>query len=677
MTNPTLNRRTFVGLGAGALGATLLRAKPASAAPPLFTYYWNTAPGAHEPLREHWTGQGYRPQCVTMMGTSADPRVNALWIKRNGPAFAVYVNVSLADLGPYIDIFDWFGYRVTQLSATGTQADPRFSIVMEVSDDTSRVLPALRHSTSMADAANTDTIEYWTNWAFTNHWIPVSIACYGDVLNPRYSLLLHPNPSRVTWNLAGLNELAANLTRRNLAQFGHRGRPAAVHASSAQRYSTIYRNDLLSPTSELRHDMTAAQLNMALQSWATREFYPVHLSATTVAGAARYSVIAAHNESVLQRITTRSGPDRSSPVDEAMLSIMRDNGVRQGALAITNNQRLIYTRAFNFSESSYPGVTNTSRFRIASCSKMLTAMLIMEHVQRGVGTVGGVPLHRRTIHSVLGLTMPNGGQPIATYRNHTIEDAMLFRTRIPAFVSHWDVAAAFPGQTIDAARTARFALSLPPMAAAGYSNTAFVMLGLVIERLNPGRTYMQVLRDRILTPLGITRVDQFPAPISSQPVAEAFYDTRTLDIGPSVLSPAAPWVPGPYGAMFDPAVWVASGGLTGAAPDFAMIAASFSRPGAVLDATHIDLMLTQRYGFGGGDNTPGGPINGFKDGGMSGTAANIHVVRNGISFFVAFNKNIADSRYLGVFQTMRDAVARTVWNPPNENLFPVVGLPPL
>ena len=422
--------------------------------------------------------------------------------------------------------------------------------------------------------------------------------------------------------------------------------------------------------------MTDAQLNTALQSWATREFYPVHLSATTVAGARRYSVIAARSESVLQRITTRNGPDRSSPVDEAMLSIMRDNGVRQGTLAITNNQRLIYTRGFNFSESGYPGVTHTSRFRIASCSKMLTAMLIMEHVQRGVGTVGGIPLHQRTFESVLGLRKPDGGLPIATYRNHTLEDAMLFRTRIPAFVSHWDVAPAFPGQTINAERTARYALSLSPMAAAGYSNTAFVMLGLVIERLNPGKTYIQVLRERILTPLGITRVDQFPAPISSQPVTEAFYDSRYLDVGPSVLSAAGTWVPGPYGAMFDPAVWVASGGLTGAAPDFAKIAASFSRPGAVLDTTRIDLMLTQRYGFDGGDNTAGGPINGFKAGGMSGTAANIHVVRNGISFCVAFNKNIEDGRYLGVFQTMRDAIARTVWEPPNENLFTVAGLPP-
>jgi CubicO group peptidase (beta-lactamase class C family) len=51
---------------------------------------------------------------------------------------------------------------------------------------------------------------------------------------------------------------------------------------------------------------------------------------------------------------------------------------------------------------------------------------------------------------------------------------------------------------------------LPPHLAFHYSNLAFALLGQVVERLD-GRPWAEALRDRVLTPLGMTRTSLTPA----------------------------------------------------------------------------------------------------------------------------------------------------------------------
>ena len=133
-------------------------------------------------------------------------------------------------------------------------------------------------------------------------------------------------------------------------------------------------------------------------------------------------------------------------------------------------------------------------------------------------------------------------------------------------------------------------------------------------------------------------------------------------------------MPRVYGGVFDPVVWDASGGMTMALPDAAKVLASFSQDGAVLNSTNNLLMLNNRYGFDGGLAVgPGVSPNGWKNGGTLGASAQLHVVRGGTSFIVAFNKMLpGEQRFRNDFPNLQTAVNNTAW--PASDLFPTFGI---
>jgi CubicO group peptidase (beta-lactamase class C family) len=682
MTHTTLSRRNFVTIGAGALAASLLHVGPARAAAPPWTWYWDTPPAAHEALRQLWTDAGYRPLSITMMGSSSDPRVNMIWVKRTGPAWELGVDLTPDLLDTAVGLYRLFGFRITQLSAVGKLGDPRYALIAEQDGGDpweQHVLPSLRHAINGADAANDQTIEYWKNWAFANNWIPTSLAIHGSTLDPRYALVLHPNPTNIRWNFDGLNETSAWLVQRHSAQsIMQRARPTRVQVSVDNRYVTLFRDDRVDGSVEMRVDMTQTQLSGVSQSLIALGYYPTQLSATGSGAARRYACIYQQSETILPRSIERQGTGAQKRIDDAMLEIMRNNGIRQGSLAIVNKNRLVYARAFTRAEKGYRLANNEMRFRVASVSKTLTAMLIMKAHLEGLGATGTESLFQRKLQDILNLTKPDGTAPPAVFSSITVAQALTASTTIPRDISHTDVYNEMikRGATIPATLTAedmvRCALTMPFRAKSGYSNVAFMVLGLIVEKLyGPKRTFMQVLQQKILTPLGISRIGVFPLTWSQQLANDAWYEHRLLDVIGSYLDPNV-LVSGTYGAG-DPLPIIAPSGLIGAPADFAKIAAAFST-NEVLHSTDVDLMLNNRYGFDGDDAAV--PLDGFKSGGWGGTSAQLSIVKNGFSVCLAFNRDPNDTSLMPNFPSIRQAILNTpasAWS--TVDLFPNVHLP--
>ncbi|MFD0203622.1 MULTISPECIES: serine hydrolase domain-containing protein [Saccharothrix] len=146
-------------------------------------------------------------------------------------------------------------------------------------------------------------------------------------------------------------------------------------------------------------------------------------------------------------------------------------------------------------------ITATEHFRIGSQTKTFTAAVLLQLVDEG----------RVALDTPIGQYLPgvftgNYDGTVITVRQllqHT--SGMVRDVRDPA---------ANPDGTYSLAELVRSAMDEPaqfaPGAGVGYSNVAYLVLGLLIERLT-GRTVREEITDRVVTPLGLTSTS-FPAP---------------------------------------------------------------------------------------------------------------------------------------------------------------------
>jgi CubicO group peptidase (beta-lactamase class C family) len=211
-----------------------------------------------------------------------------------------------------------------------------------------------------------------------------------------------------------------------------------------------------------------------------------------------------------------------------------------------------------------------------------------------------------------------------------------------------------------------------------YSNIGYMMLCMVIER-KTNLTVLEACRGSFLNSLGINRISVYPVLPEHQTTAHARYDDHWLNVGKSVMSPGGRIVPYVYGADIDSKLIDGSGGIAIAGPDMARILAALNVPGAIMSDASVNQMLVptvpmplDRMGFDGG--LAAGPLNGWKSGMLVGTEANLHFVKGGTSFFVAFNKDFDDGTYLNDFQTLRTAITNSPGLLVGDDLFPSFGM---
>jgi CubicO group peptidase (beta-lactamase class C family) len=116
---------------------------------------------------------------------------------------------------------------------------------------------------------------------------------------------------------------------------------------------------------------------------------------------------------------------------------------------------------------------------------------------------------------------------------------------------------------------------LPPGARFHYSNLAFALLGIVVERVS-GMPYAEYVRQRLLEPLGLTRVGFEPAAPAAtgylvQPYVDGVWDEAPVETG----------------------AWIAAGQLWGTVPDLCRWAWFLADPdGSVLSRESVEEMRT-------------------------------------------------------------------------------------
>jgi CubicO group peptidase (beta-lactamase class C family) len=265
-----------------------------------------------------------------------------------------------------------------------------------------------------------------------------------------------------------------------------------------------------------------------------------------------------------------------APFDELMTSFVREQQVPGAALAVTTDSRLVYARGFGLADRERgEAVQPTALFRIASVSKPITAVAVLQLIERGTLAFDA------RVCDVLELPPPSDARwkriTILQLLRHTggwdrneDGDPMLQSMRI-ARAEHVPPPAA-PPQIIRYMLGQR--LDFDPGQGFAYSNFGYCLLGRAIERAS-GVAYEEYVQREVLAPLGIRRMrlgKTLPAQRAAGEVT--YYDDRT---GPAVMGTVGARVPLPYGAWSLEAM-DSHGGWLASAIDLVRFASAFDVP---------------------------------------------------------------------------------------------------
>jgi CubicO group peptidase (beta-lactamase class C family) len=234
------------------------------------------------------------------------------------------------------------------------------------------------------------------------------------------------------------------------------------------------------------------------------------------------------------------GPEFSG-MERTIRTFMRRWEIAGASIAVAKNGQLIYAKGFGFSDKS----TNTetepyNKFRIASISKLITAVAIMKLQEEGKLSVNDRVFGPDGILNDSFYSDPKDKRVYGITVSHLLSHEGGWSTKwgdqmfIPFVVSE-SMGVNSPADT----RTiVRFALNkglhFTPGTGKSYSNLGYAILGLVIEKVT-GMSYFDYCRKEILEPIGIydmTMARNLPA--EKAPFEVTYYEPGDAYLKPSI-----------------------------------------------------------------------------------------------------------------------------------------------
>jgi D-alanyl-D-alanine carboxypeptidase len=245
------------------------------------------------------------------------------------------------------------------------------------------------------------------------------------------------------------------------------------------------------------------------------------------------------------RVTIAPLPGGESPDDPALpaltgwaafdAEIVRSvigGGSDAVSVAVAVDGEIVHTGAFGARvPDTFDAVTTTDAFRLASISKTITAITVLQLVEEGL--VGLDDPVGALVADGVGITTPSPAVAGITVRQ--------LLTHTSGFAQYENL---FFRHQVDSCSEAA-AVGLSRSLSGGgfrYSNMNYCVLGLLVEHLT-GETYEQVVYERLLTPLGISGMRLAPTydPGPGEVEHRAVQDRNYME----VLGAAGAWVATP------------------------------------------------------------------------------------------------------------------------------------
>ena len=274
-------------------------------------------------------------------------------------------------------------------------------------------------------------------------------------------------------------------------------------------------------------------------------------------------------------LTAQSTPERISRLVERY----HRTGKLNGSVLVAQNGNVIYRAGHGEADKSW-GIPNTpdTRFRIGSVTKQFTATLILQLVDDGVLRLDA------PISDYLPEYPKEVGAKVTIHHLLTHTSGIPSYTDMPEFVDKHSRNPYTPQEF--AATFSSLPLEFEPGSNWRYSNSGYFLLGVIIESVT-GKSYDEVLRERVLEPLGMnqTGYDRYDEVVEKQASGYIMLPDGTFQRAP-FLDTSIPYAAGMmYSTVDDLFKW-----------DQALYGKTFVR-GAALRAQMFTPHM-QGYGYG-------------------------------------------------------------------------------
>ena len=378
-------------------------------------------------------------------------------------------------------------------------------------------------------------------------------------------------------------------------------------------------------------------------------------------------------ETAPQNVMTGKPVESLASFDRMMQDFLAEHRIVGASVAVTDQGRLVLARGYGYADvAAREPVQPTSLFRIASISKPVTAVAVLQSVEQGklslddkvfdvldysadIDAAGEKFDERLRDVTIRHLLEHRGGWD----RGQSF-DAMFQSVR---FAQQLDVPA--PAGAVDVIR-AMFShpLDFAPGERYAYSNFGYNLLGRVIEKLS-GQEYEEYVKEHVLAPIGVRSMRIGASRLDGRAEEEVRYyhpgsgeSVFAADLGEPV-----PWAYGGWHleAMDSHGGWIAS------AVDLARFASAFTDPDdcPILSRRSIEAMHARPPGLAGHeeDGKPrepfyslgwinrtlaSGKINHWHTGSLSGTATILIRRHDGRNFVALLNTRTSpNSTHLG------------------------------
>jgi len=262
----------------------------------------------------------------------------------------------------------------------------------------------------------------------------------------------------------------------------------------------------------------------------------------------------------------------NKPRLDSLMTSLESHNKAMGSLAISVNGEIIYSRAIGYrSVNGNEKITPDShtKYKIGSISKMFTATMIFQLIEEG----------KLKLNDKLAIWYP--GLPNA--QKITIGNMLDHRSGLHNFTSDPAYGEYMTLPCTEVEMAAIFALQKPdfePDEKAEYSNTNFVLLGYIIEKITK-KSYAEELKERIVSKIGLN---------------DTYYGGKTSVKNNEAYSYAfaVKWMPFPETDMSIPG---GAGAILSTPTDLTkFIEALFS--GKLISMDHLDMMKTLNENYG-------------------------------------------------------------------------------
>ncbi|MDA1165362.1 MAG: serine hydrolase [Planctomycetota bacterium] len=373
-------------------------------------------------------------------------------------------------------------------------------------------------------------------------------------------------------------------------------------------------------------------------------------------------------ETAAYNVSSGDPDERFASYDRRMHDFMKQHRVPGASVAVTHRGKVVFARGYGYADVAAKKIVQpTSLFRVASLSKPVTAVAILQFVEQdklklddkvfdvldhaaGIKAAGDDFDPRLRTITIRHLLEHRGGWD----RGRSF-DAMF---QSVSFAKQLGVAPPADQATVIKAMLSQ-KLDFDPGVEYAYSNFGYCLLGRVIEKLS-GQSYEQYVMEKVLAPIGVTTMRIGATRLAGRSENEVRYYHPGTDKS-VFLADLDLQVPSPYGAwnleaMDSHGAWIAS------AVDLAKFAAAFDKPDKcpILKSSSIALMHRRPPGLAGHEKDgsekdvyyslgwsnrvmSGDRLNHWHTGSLPGTATIMIRRHDGLNFIALLNTRISPS----------------------------------